>query len=322
MPETFNLLIDGFLRNVQRNPLCHALWVDQHAYTYVELLTRAESIAHTLAGGMTITQDSQCALLANRSVTAYGAVLGALLAGMSCVPLNPAFPVQRNRAMVALSSPSAIIVDGRSMTAAQALLSSLPGPLLVLMPDAESLPEWAAAASQHRYLTRPEMIAPNGTCSPINPPRNPIACTVFSVGSDRKLQEIRISNQYACNYVTDMIRLCQPKPDDRFTQFLDFTCDLSIHDMFVCWSAGACLYCAPAGSLTMPLGFVHEHQITFCFSEPALARYLERQRALQPEMLAQLKWSLFGGETSPADISHEWRDAAGGSTSAPVHSLG
>jgi len=309
MPEDAQRLIAGFIDNARQHPDRNALWVDEQMYTYVGLLSHSAAIARTLLGE-TPANGARCALLVERSVTAYGAVLGALMADMTYVPLNARFPMQRNLRMLELSSPFAIVVDQHSLGAAGELLPAYSTRLLVLLPESDALPDWACDAKQHRYILKTQM-APADTQSLQLPAAvNPLAYILFTSGSTGLPKGVAVTNANAATYVASIIARYQPGPHDRFTQFFDFTFDLSVHDIFVCLSAGACLYCVPSRMMMMPLRFVQEHQLTFWFSVPALAATLKRYKVMRPGILPNLKWSLFCGEALPTSLVQDWQQAA------------
>ena len=72
-------------------------------------------------------------------------------------------------------------------------------------------------------------------------------------------------------YLSSVHERYRPGPDDRFTQLFDLTFDLSVHDMFLCWGAGAALYCPPENLKMAPRDFVRRNDLTFWF------RYVHRQ---------------------------------------------
>jgi len=102
-------------------------------------------------------------------------------------------------------------------------------------------------------------------------------------------------------------------PDDRFSQMFDMTFDLSVHDMFVCWTNGACLCSVPQASLMAPARFIREKQLTVWFSVPSVIMLLQKMRMLKPASLPSLRLSLFCGEALLASWADAWQTAAPGS---------
>src|SRR5262249_1597643 len=108
---TSSLLHWGFLESAERMTDRPALEIGPETLTYGDLLKRAATLAatiqvNTLAGGSQTT-----AVFADRSATAFAAILGSLLAARAYVPLNPHFPVQRTRWMLRQAGSRSLIVD-------------------------------------------------------------------------------------------------------------------------------------------------------------------------------------------------------------------
>ncbi|PXX40333.1 amino acid adenylation domain-containing protein [Undibacterium pigrum] len=310
MKKTANLLISGFLNAARNHPNSNALWVDEQVYTYAELLLRVARISRTLGREIKNAHQQRCAVLVERSITAYASVLGSLLAGMSYVPLNAKFPAQRNLRMLELSSSTSIVVDERSMDAAKEILQAYPDPLMVLMPETDSLPTWAASASQHTYILKRQLAEADTANLALPQKANAVAYVLFTSGSTGLPKGVAVTNDNASTYVANIIERYQPGPGDRFTQFFDFTFDLSVHDIFVSLSSGACLYSVPGRVMMMPLKFVQQHELTHWFSVPSLAACLKRYNALRPGILPSLKYSLFCGEALPTSLAQDWQPAA------------
>src|SRR5215831_18367172 len=104
----FRSLIDGFVESASRFPSREALVVDGERLSYFALQGLAAKIASAI---LRHQQDASplAALLAHRSKTAYASVLGILGAGKGYVPLNPKFPTERTRRMLALSECKLLI---------------------------------------------------------------------------------------------------------------------------------------------------------------------------------------------------------------------
>jgi D-alanine--poly(phosphoribitol) ligase subunit 1 len=289
-----------------------ALWVEGSHFTYAELYETAAR----LAGAVRATRErgrpeepGQCGLLVNRTPTAYAAVLASSMLGSAYVPLNPQFPLDRLRQILASSAVDTLIVDHRSMDVAGALLENLSRPVDVLLPDAQT-PRWPLQACRHRYMTRDdiECVAPavpvGHSC------RDDGAYLLFTSGSTGTPKGVLISSDNALAYIDNASRRYRPGPDDRFSQLFDFSFDLSVHDMFLAWSAGACLYCAPEGRLIGLRDFIRRCELTFWFSVPSTAAFMRQLRMLKPGSFPSLRWSLFCGEALPMGLARTWQAAA------------
>ena len=89
----------GFMGSAKRFPESPAVIVEGQTLSYKELWVIACRIAATIQANPEFTKVPLTAVFAYRSVTAFAAVLGALLAGNGYVPLNRTFPVERTQVM-------------------------------------------------------------------------------------------------------------------------------------------------------------------------------------------------------------------------------
>ena len=80
--------------------------------------------------------------------------------------------------------------------------------------------------------------------------------------------------------------------------------------MFLAWGSGACLYCAPEGSLAGIGEFIRRCGLTFWLSVPATAAFMRQMRMLKPGSYPTLRWSLFCGEALPMGLARAWQSAA------------
>ena len=303
----FDLFLAARLRYGDRP----ALWVEGTALTYAELHEAAGRIAgaiQTARSGQSRGAHRQCGLLVNRTATAYAAVLASLLDGSAYVPLNPKFPRDRLRDILSASAADCVIVDERSAAAAGPLLERVLRPLIVVLPDAAGRPDWAARAPHHRYVTRADIEAA-APAAPHGRTREDGAYLLFTSGSTGTPKGVLINHGNALDYIANVSRRYRPGADDRFSQLFDFSFDLSVHDMFLAWSAGACLYCAPEAVIGLH-DFIRRCRLTFWFSVPSTAAFMRQLRMLKPGSYPDLRWSLFCGEALPMGLAATWQRAA------------
>ncbi len=121
---------------------------------------------------------------------------------------------------------------------------------------------------------------------------DPTAYIMFTSGSTGVPKGVRILHDSVCKYVDSMIQLLGPSPHDRFTQLFEFSFDLSVHDLFVTWGCGGCLYVLPQSAALNPIVFVSEHQLTHWFSVPSTAALAQRLHQLKPGVMPSLRVSL------------------------------
>lgn len=307
------MLSQRFYSSVCRYPTRPALWVDGCLVTYQDLAEEAGRLA-TAISAMARRRDGahagHCGLLVGRSRAAFAGVLGALFAGTTYVPLNPRFPTARLRSVLAAASAlDTVIIDQASLTAAEALLPSFPRPLTLIFPDASQPPDWAAAG-HHDFICRGDIERLDAATPPADGDGEDGAYLLFTSGSTGTPKGVLISHANVEAYLRAVLRRYQPTPEDRFTQLFDLSFDLSVHDMFVCWSAGACLFCPPAGAVMSPRDFVRKHDLTFWFSVPSTVATMARLRMLGAGEFPSLRVSLFCGEALPAGLAGKWRHAA------------
>jgi len=305
-------LIQGFLESAERLASRDALVVDNTNLTYRELRDRAAAIAKTI-----LEQEPDlfplAAMLASRSATAYASVLGILGARKGYVPLNPKFPVDRTRKMLLLSGCRVLVVGGEALGQLPRLLPEIDRSLTVILPDCGDAAELRAAFPQHRFVSSRQMSQGEGFAFDIEVDSSAIAYLLFTSGSTGEPKGVPIRHSNVRSYIEYISNRYEVNEQDRFSQQFDLTFDLSVHDMFVCWERGACLFCAPEKSVMLPAKFIRERELTMWFSVPSVVTLLSKMRLLQPRSFPSLRFSLFCGEPLAAAHAQQWQEAASNS---------
>jgi amino acid adenylation domain-containing protein len=133
---------------------------------------------------------------------------------------------------------------------------------------------------------------------------------LFTSGTTGQPKGVPVSFGNLDSYVRSASALLGLDPADRCSQAFNLNFDLSVHDIFVTWAAGACLYPLNAADLLAPARFLRAHALTTWFSVPALAMVMQRTRTLRPGVFPSLRQSLFCGEALPEATVEAWAQAA------------
>ncbi len=306
-------LASGFLRSAERFPDRPAIEFDRQVLTYRQLADRAGSFAATLDRHAPGGRLPRTAVFGHRSLTAYASVLGALLRGHAYVPLNPAFPSDRTREMLARSGCDAVVVDQGALRQIDDVLAGLDRDLVVLAPEAQDVVDLAARWPRHRFLGAADLVPAPGAdraaaVGRVDP--DAMAYLLFTSGSTGRPKGVMVAHRNATTFVDAMVERYAITEHDRFSQTFDLTFDLSVFDMFVCWERGACLVCPTQAQKSLPAKYVNDCGLTVWFSVPSTAVLMQRLRLLKPGMYPGLRWSLFCGEALMAETMQAFAAAA------------
>jgi D-alanine--poly(phosphoribitol) ligase subunit 1 len=286
-----------------------ALWVDGQSVSYRELLDLATQIADGLVAAGYGFGTARCAILGNRGLIDFAGILGALLARCTYVPLNARHPPQRLSQIIHEAHVPVVVADGSSLDRLRAMLETVQHSLLVMMPDLVTVPDWATMLPQHRFLCRGDL-SRNSNAHPARGRGEDGAYLLFTSGSTGVPKGVLVRNRNVMPYLRSTAQRYKPTTDDRCTQLFDLTFDLSVHDMFLCWGAGATLFRVPDSARFSPRDFVRRNALTMWFSVPSTAAMMLGLRALRPGDFPSLRLSLFCGEALPKRLAAAWAAAA------------
>ncbi|GAA0257178.1 D-alanine--poly(phosphoribitol) ligase [Saccharothrix mutabilis subsp. mutabilis] len=273
-------LFTRIAETARRHPDRTALEVGDDVLTYRELVDLAERTAALLSRDGT---PRAVGLLAARSLPAYAGYLGALRVGAAVVPLNPAFPVARNRTMCEQTGVDVVVVDDRGAETAAAVTT---GPIAEL-----------------RDLPPPHR-------GPVPDDLDAVAYVLFTSGSTGTPKGVPIKHRNLATYLPFCAERYEVGPGARVSQAADLTFDISVFDLFVAWTSGATVVVPQADELLVPVRFVAGRGITHWFSVPSVISIARRLRALRPGVMPGLRWSIFGGERLTREQARAWATAA------------
>src|SRR5208282_755364 len=302
-------LISGLLRSLRANPASPSLELGDEAFTYEQVWNYAGKITGFLNANLD-PGEGVVAVLASRSIAAYGGILGILGSGRGYCPLNPKFPLERTLVMLNASGCKTLVVGEECAATLEALLPHLEKPLTVIIPDAGWQPNGASPVT-HRVVLARELAK---MADPSEPTvrGDATAYLLFTSGSTGVPKGVAVSQSNAVAYMEYAKKRFAFNASDRCSQNFDLTFDLSVHDLFTCWDAGATL-CPYAEQTLTPAVLVDEKQLTCWFSVPSVAMFASKLGLLEPGSFPTLRWSLFCGEALSATLAEAWQQAANNS---------
>ncbi len=245
-------------------------------------------------------------ILASRSAEACIAVLGSIWAGATYVPLGLRLPDERLLTILSLCDLTAIVVDdGGAARLSEAILQAAPERIVAL----GRKPPPAAGSGRIAWLD-PAAPVPREPAAPEPAAFTDTAYIIFTSGTTGTPKGVMIRAGAARHYIDTMSALLGLRPSDRAMESCELTFDVSVHNMFTTWEAGASLHVLPASRAMGAVRFARLNGLTVWSSVPSLVGMLRQVKALGAGVLPELRLTVFGGEQLSAGTVQAWRAAA------------
>jgi non-ribosomal peptide synthetase-like protein len=263
-------------------PSAVAVECEQVQVTYAELEARANQLAHHLRGlGI---GGGRVAILLQRSVETYVALLGVGKAGAAFVPIDPASPPDRVDYITGDSSVDLLVTTADLKSGA----GTLSCPVLEIDTWADAL---AAAARARPDLDSDDL--GDG---------DPVAYVIYTSGSSGRPKGVEVAQSSICNFLDVVPSLYDVRPTDRVYQGMTISFDFSIEEIWPTWSVGATLVVGPTDSRRLGAelaDFLEQTRVTVLYCVPTLL-------ATIPRDLPLIRNLLVGGEACPAQLVERW----------------
>jgi Acyl-CoA synthetases (AMP-forming)/AMP-acid ligases II len=301
--ENYNLAA-AFHRMAVEHPERLAISAGRAEVSYGALADRAAALAaHVGSEGKSV----RVGILASRSIEAYTGILGAAWAGGTYIPLNLKWPEARLVALLDALALDALVVDAVGVQLlTPAVLAHAPAKIVLPAGAQIAAPDGIAATSVDTL--------PSSDISPRRVGPDHLAYVIFTSGTTGMPKGVMISAGSLRSYLDSTRGWTCFTPEDRIAETCDVTFDLTVHNMYLCFEAGASLHLMSQLEMLGPQHFIRSRRITAWMSVPTVLSLMARTGALKPGIFPSLRLSVFCGEPLPLAGVMAWRAAAPNST--------
>ena len=296
---TANLAFPLYRHSLER-PDALALSVAGRDLSYAELAALSRLIAGYLRP---LARSRRVGILASRSLAACAGILATAWAGSTYVPLSLKLPEARLAALLEALDLDALIVDGRG-------LSLLTPAVLAAAPKHILTSDDAAPAAVDADVRRFSSLREDGPAVPAAITADHLGYIEFTSGTTGLPKGVMVPARAVNHYIAAMQDWFALATDDRAAETCDITFDLSVHNMFWTWSAGAALFVMTPLQMVAPARFIRDRAITSWLSVPSIIALMRQNRTLLPDSLPSLRLSFFCGEALPVGAARAWQAAA------------
>jgi D-alanine--poly(phosphoribitol) ligase subunit 1 len=300
MTENYNLA-NAVWQHSLLAPECVAIAHNGKTLTYEQFAAQAKNVAQRLSQSPNwqhrCHKTMKVGILAARGMHACVAIVGACWAGATYVPIGLKLPKEKIQAIFAACEFSAIIADAQgAKLLADNVLAASAGLIIRIDETLESA-----------HL---EFSQPNPCEQPVQVNKNDLAYVMFTSGTTGAPKGVMIEAGSVHNYINTMTHKLAIRATDRALETCDITFDVSVHNMFVTWQAGAALYVLAANLAMNAVKLARSEKLTIWNSVPSLIGMLQQLKALQAGCLPDLRLSVFGGEALPHSAATQWQEVA------------
>ncbi len=284
-------LPDLFEAHVRATPDAIAVEAGDTTWTYTELNTRANQIAHWLIS-RSIGTEQLIGLALPRSAEQLATILGITKAGAGYLPIDPDYPTDRITYILTDATPTLLLTTDRL---SENLLSAVGG-------DGEALTiESQAKRWDDQPTTDPTEVDRVAPLTPAN-----TAYTFYTSGSTGRPKGSVVAHSGLAGLIATAVERCEAGPGNRVLQLASPSFDPAVVEIFMAFAAGATLVLPPSGGPLAGLELarvIADRHITHAFI--TASRLASLPEGSETE-LADLGVLGMVGEPTPSALVDRW----------------
>jgi len=278
-------MLDRILNSFNNFPDRNAFFIKDKYFKYSELAKLVSNVKNELDESQK-TCNRLIGITTFDDIHTYASILGILFSGNGFVPINPEYPIDRNKAILEKSEVKIILSSNINNNVKN--LSNIADVTVISTSELKD---------SNIPLTLPDV------------PDSENAYLLFTSGSTGVPKGVPISRANLKSFVDAFYSLgYNLTPDDRCLQMFDLTFDLSVNSYITPLCEGACVYTVPPGGIkySYVYSLLEEQELTFALMVPSVITYLRPY--FKEIKLEKLRWSMFCGEALYHDIISEWAE--------------
>jgi non-ribosomal peptide synthetase-like protein len=260
-------------------PSSVALECEDERLSYGELDRRANRLAHHLID-RGLPPGARVGILIPRSIDMYVALLAALKAEATFVPIDPATPADR-LAFIAEDSSLDLVLTTSSF---EELCAELMATVLHL--------DTARSMLESSPSHRPDLPATG----------DPNCYILYTSGSSGRPKGVEVAHSSICNFIRVVPEIYGVRPDERVYQGMTISFDFSIEEIWPTWATGATVVAGPTDGRRVGPGladFLEGAGITMIYCVPTVLSTLDRT-------VPSITTVNVGGEACPPELVERW----------------
>ncbi|MBL8349615.1 MAG: amino acid adenylation domain-containing protein [Burkholderiaceae bacterium] len=280
---------------------------DQRAMRFGDLDAAANRMAHLLVA-MGIGPGQFVAVVDFRGLDFVIAVLATWKAGGAYIPVDPSYPEDRVRYMLADSEAAVAIVGLGSLARAGPALAACPGLRHVLCPQAGD----ARTTAPGSWISHGAAELQDQPSTPLGPRARPddAAYMVYTSGSTGRPKGAIVRHDGAVNHLFAQAHALGERAVSRILQTAPSSSDISVWQIAApLVFGGTTVIVDDATDVANLLAQVQRHRLQLIELVPVVMRYLvEYAASLAPDQraLPSLRWAMVTGESAPVDLVNAW----------------